>query len=243
MEAVWTRYFPLVLELQRLLFDEQILGIIRKVTSDLGLPFNLKTLDPSHRMLDPNLGGGALLDLGIYAVTWIYLTCFSDPRNEHDDPRVASDVLKAQEADVDEYANISMIFPTSRVVAMATTNMTIKSDEDSICRIQGDKGDITVQWPPFRPTQFTIYRKSPPQDVSAAAGPYAGTQQGEVRTFEIPEGHGMFWEADECARCLRDGKLESPRMPLSESISTMTVLDTVRKQNDLKYPDKIERLL
>lgn len=54
------------------------------------------------------------------------------------------------------------------------------------------------------------------------------------------EQRGMYWEADECARCLRDGKLESEGFPLAESIVIMKVMDEVRKQNELVYPEYIE---
>jgi hypothetical protein len=50
----------------------------------------------------------------------------------------------------------------------------------------------------------------------------------------------MYWEADECARCLRDGKLESEGLSLKESLVIMEVMDEVRKQNDLVYPANIE---
>lgn len=242
MEAVWTRFFPLSIELQKLLFEEQVIGKIHKADAEFGLPFDPENCDVNHRLLNPDLAGGALLDLGIYSLTWIYMTCYDDPRNKRTDAVISSGMLKTTRTGVDEFTNISLVFPESRVVATANCNMTIKSDQESICRIQGEKGDITVQWPPFRPTQFTIYPKTAPKDVPEAAKPYSGPVTGDVRKFEIPAGHGMFWEADECARCLRDGKLESARMPLSETISTMTVLDTVRKQNDFKYSSKLEGL-
>lgn len=54
------------------------------------------------------------------------------------------------------------------------------------------------------------------------------------------EGRGMYWEADECARCIRDGKLESEDLSLQESLVMMEVMDEVRKQNNLRYPEKIE---
>ena len=57
---------------------------------------------------------------------------------------------------------------------------------------------------------------------------------------KIPAGHGMFWEADECARCLKDGRLESETMGWEESIVIMETMDEVRRQNGLKYPEKIE---
>lgn len=50
----------------------------------------------------------------------------------------------------------------------------------------------------------------------------------------------MFWEADACARCLRDGKTESEVMPLEESVTIMEVMDQVREQGDLRYPERIE---
>jgi hypothetical protein len=50
----------------------------------------------------------------------------------------------------------------------------------------------------------------------------------------------MYWEADECAQCLRDGKLESEGLPLKESLVMMRVMDEVRKQNNLVYPENIE---
>ena len=56
---------------------------------------------------------------------------------------------------------------------------------------------------------------------------------------EIP-GQGMFWEADECARCVRDGKLESEGMGWEESCVMMGVMDEVRRQGGVTYPEKIE---
>ncbi len=58
---------------------------------------------------------------------------------------------------------------------------------------------------------------------------------------EIP-GKGMFWEADEAARCLRDGRLESEGLGWEESVVIMEVMDEVRRQNDLIYPEKLESL-
>lgn len=58
----------------------------------------------------------------------------------------------------------------------------------------------------------------------------------------VPAGHGMHYEADEAARCLRDGKMESEVMSLSESILVMEAMDTLRAQNDFKYPEPIESI-
>lgn len=238
MEAVWTRFFPLSIELQRLLFEEKIVGRIRKVVSDFGLGFDLD--DVEHRLLNPKLGGGALLDLGIYNITWLRMMCSADPRNEGVEPKISSSIMKNERTGVDEYTNITMIYEKSRVNATMQCNMVIKSDEEAVVRIQGDEGDVTVQWPPFRPQSFTIYKKPRPSGPGEAKFPTKSVA-GDKRTFDIP-GEGMFWEADECARCIRDGKQESDRMPWKETIATMTIMDTARSQNDFKYPEELERV-
>jgi predicted dehydrogenase len=133
---VWTRFFPLSIHLQDLLFTQKTLGKIHRVTADLGIPFSKDDL--SHRLLNPNLGGGALLDLGIYSLTWVFMTCFQDPENAGQKPVVTGGMLKTEETGVDEFTTISLMFPKTRVSAVASCNMTVRTNED-FCRIQGEK--------------------------------------------------------------------------------------------------------
>lgn len=114
------------------------------------------------------------------------------------------------------------------------TNIRVAADPDEkgtagpAIRIQGTKGEIQVFGHPFRPTGYRVIPKK---------------GLGEVRNVECSfpaEGHGMYWEADEVARCLRDGKLESEGLPWEESIVIMEVMDEVRRQGSLTYPQKIE---
>jgi hypothetical protein len=74
--------------------------------------------------------------------------------------------------------------------------------------IQGEKGDMTLPLPPYRPTEYTLHLKD-------EEGNY---KEPETVKREIP-GHGMFWEADGCAQALRDGKTEAELCPLCESIA------------------------
>ena len=96
-------------------------------------------------------------------------------------------------------------------------------------RIQGTKGEIQVDGPAFKPSNWRFIP--------------VGQTEGEIQWIheKIP-GHGMFWEADECARCIRDGKLESEVMGWEESIVIMETMDEVRRQNGQTYPEKIETL-
>jgi predicted dehydrogenase len=138
MEAVWTRFFPLSIALQRMLFEEKILGKIHRVFVDFGLEFDIHNISKEHRLLNPDLGGGALLDLGIYTLTWVMMTCFQDPENQLSRPVVSGSMLKTPLTGVDEFTNVSLLFPKTQVSAVATTNMTVRSPE-TFARVQGDK--------------------------------------------------------------------------------------------------------
>lgn len=107
-----------------------------------------------------------------------------------------------------------------------STNADDKPVQPSV-RIQGTKGEIQVYGPAFRPEKYRVVPKG----------------EGEVKEVECSfpgDGKGMYWEADEVARCLRDGKLESDSMPWEESIIIMEVMDEVRRQGGLVYPKNIE---
>lgn len=227
MEAVWIRFFPIVLEIQRLIHVEKRLGDVRRVYSDLSSQF---APDPKHRLYNPELGGGALLDLGIYALTWQMLTLYQDPKNEGHAPDVKGAMIKSDLTGVDEFTTILLNFAHAKTQGIATTNMTIRTSEKYVVLIQGTKADMTIPWATYRPTSFTIHDKD-------ADGVYTGKE--DTRVFDIP-GHGMFWEADACARALRDGKIEEQRCSWKESTLTMKIMDQVRYDNDFRYPDHLE---
>ncbi|CEH18318.1 Dimeric dihydrodiol dehydrogenase [Ceraceosorus bombacis] len=228
MEAMWIRFFPIVREIQRLLHQEKVLGKLHRAHSELGVHFDNATLE--HRLLNPELGGGALLDLGIYPLTWQLLTLFEDPSNERQAPRITSNVLKHPVTGVDEFTSLIFNFEKGHTQGIMTANFTVRTHSQQHTLIQGEKGDLTVHWAPFRPTAFTITLRKNSDEL------------GEPKTteFDIPGGHGMFWEADACARALRDGKFEADLHPLSNSIFTMEIMDQVRASANLKYPQSIE---
>lgn len=227
MEAVWIRFFPIVLEIQKLIHQEKRLGNVRRVVSEFGNPFKP---DLKHRLYNPELGGGALLDLGIYALTWQMLTLYADPANHKTPPSVTSSLVKTPITGVDEFTTLILNFAPTHAQGIASTNMTIKTSSAYCVLVQGDKADLTVPFPPYRPESYTIHEKD-------EEGNYTGKE--ESKKFDIP-GHGMFWEADACARALRDGKMEEERCSLAESTLTMEIMDQVRKDGDFRYPDHIE---
>ena len=176
MEAVWIRFFPIVLEIQKLLHQDRVLGKIHRVFSDFGMPFKP---DPKHRLFNPELGGGALLDLGIYALTWQMLTLFQDPDNQRTPPKVTGSIVKTPLTGVDEYTTMVLNFDKLGAQGVATTNMTVRSPHQYVVLVQGEKGDLTVPWAPYRPERYTLHLKD-------SEGNYT---EPKTKEFPIP-GHG-----------------------------------------------------
>lgn len=141
----------------------------------------------------------------------------------------------------DKSTTILLEFPASpptgsrQTHAIATTAMRVHFDHARdtgsavpAVRIQGERGEIQVFGPIYRPHRFRVV--------------YADTRRPiQVFSFDFPGGqHGMAWEGDEAARCWLAGRLESEIMPWEESIAIMEVADEVRRQCNLVYPDVIE---
>ncbi|KAN0110328.1 putative Trans-1,2-dihydrobenzene-1,2-diol dehydrogenase [Hyaloscypha variabilis] len=250
MEAVWTRYFPLSIKIRELVKDG-VIGKVHRVTADLsiaeakddgGLDF-----PDSHRMVNPDLAGGALLDLGIYSLTWVYQILYHCQEGKREKPEVLGAVQKYKTG-ADELTSILLNWPGQKTQGFASTSLRVATNPDGegspaaapAVRIQGTKGEIQVFGMIFRPLHYRVI--------------LAGGKSGQVEDVHCPiptdkerkgkgdegVGHGMFWEADEAARCLRDGKLESDTLNWEESIAIMEAMDAVRKQGGLVYPELIE---
>jgi len=194
------------------------------------------------------------LDLGIYSLTWVFQTLYhTQPEGKRKPPTVVSSIKKYDRTGVDEMSTILLTFPREEgdAHAVATTQMRAQSDPDGMgtagaaVRVQGDKGEVQV-WPPiFRPTKTKLILNdgSVEEKVWEIPGPGKGSgwKNGFGGSWNAEgEGHGMFWEADEAAIALVEGRKEGKFEGLEESIVIMETMDEVRKQNGLKYPEKIE---
>lgn len=139
----------------------------------------------------------------------------------------------------DEMTTIICQFPKSKAMGIAMTSLRVGTDLDGLytggpaIRIQGAGGEIQVKGPAYRPTEYSVIKTD-------------GKGQVELVECPIPQdpkrnnwGHGMFWEADECARCIRDGKKESKTMPWSESIVILETMESALTQGGVQYPDLI----
>ena len=245
MEAVWTRYFPLSIAIRKAITDG-VIGEVLRVSADLSIGATPEDeFDESHRMVNLDLAGGCLLDLGIYSLTWVFQTMYHTlPANQRVAPIVKGAMMTSEpRTGADEMTTILLEFPKStptgkyKAHAVATTAMRVdfdpaqnkeKSEQTPAVRIQGDRGEIQVFGPIYRPTRFRVVRKG-----------------GEIKEVEMDPkehggAHGMMYEADEAARCLKAGKLESQGMGWTESVVIMETMDRVRELGGLRYPEGIE---
>ncbi len=190
-------------------------------------------------MVNPDLAGGALLDLGIYSLTWVFQFLYHlQPEAEKEAPKVVAAINKYRTG-ADETTSLILQFPKHRSHGIALTSLRIASDVDGqktsgpAIKIQGPLGEIQVDAPAYRPLRYAVVKKD------------GGGRAAEVVDCPIPVdkernfGTGMFWEADECARCIRDGRKESATLPWSESIVIMEVMEEALRQGDVQYPDLI----
>ncbi|KAK4993189.1 hypothetical protein LTR50_000676 [Elasticomyces elasticus] len=255
MEAVWTRYFPLSVYVRETITSGR-LGKVHRTFADLSMAMDPeKTLQDSHRMVNPDLAGGALLDLGIYALTWVFQTLYhTQPADARKAPTVLS-TLKKYHTGADVQTTMLLTFPRSDEAGgdahgIATTGMRTAADPDGkgtagpAIRVQGEKGEIQVFHPAFRPTKTKVILTDGTVEEKTFDFPGPPKETGWQNGFGDmnPPGvaHGMYWEADECAYALREGRKEGKYESLEESIVIMETMDEVRKQGGLKYPEKIE---
>ena len=260
MEAVWTRYFPLSIYVREQITSGR-LGPVARVLADNSVASDPEKSysDGKNRMVNPDLAGGALLDLGIYSLTWVFQTLYhTQPEKTRQPPKVLA-ALKTYGPTkaADEASTIVLSFPRSEqeggeAHAVATTSLRVttfpasKEDVPGI-RIQGPEGEVQVFGPAFRPTRTRLVLKDGTVDDKNWPQPGPGKGSGWYNGFGSTmqpegEGQGMFWEADEAATAVFEGRKEGRYEGLAESILIMEVMDEVRKQGGLVYPQKIETL-
>jgi len=212
--AVWTRFFPLAFELQRLLHTEHAIGRVTRAAIDFGLDIPLEKQPTESRLVDPALGGGALLDIGIYPLTWASLIF---PTNKNGEPEVVSSM--SLNKGVDEITSVILRYK-SGAQALCTASYLHKTDAE-FGRIEGTEGSIVICGrAASKPNALILKVKGKPE---------------KLIDFNF-EGWGFFYEADAVARDIKAGKIESEVIPLSETLRMMKLMDKIRQQNGLKYP-------
>jgi predicted dehydrogenase len=203
MEAMWTRYLPQT-DIIRQLLQDGALGEVRVVTADFG---GRARFDPAGRLWDPALAGGALLDLGVYTVSWASFA-LGAPAGILATGSLAS-------TGVDEQAALIL---SSASGAQALLSTTLLASTPSLGTISGSEGRIETDSPFWGPSGLTLFRG----DGTPAAhwtDPYGR-----------PYRDGMSYEAAALARYVDEGRTESPLHPLAEAVDTLATIDEARRQ-------------
>jgi predicted dehydrogenase len=205
MEAMWTRFLPHIVRVRELL-AAGALGEIRTVIADHGQRFEF---DPASRGFAPELGGGALLDLGVYPVSLASMVLGTPSKvTAVSDPTVTG---------VDMQTSMLLQHPGG---AHAVLTCTMEADSPVTATIVGTKARIEIDSTWYAPTTFRVI-----------------SNDGDVTEYDEPsQGRGMQFEAAEVALGVRSGWLESPVLPLAETVAIMATMDEVRAQIGLRYP-------
>ena len=204
MEAIWSRFLPVYVALGELLAT-QPLGRITDVRTDFGF---VAPRDPHHRLNDPALGGGALLDLGIYCLHFARFVL-----GGHDAVNATGE-LNEQGVDVD--ATYTLNYHSG---ARAVLRSTTRHNTPCEATIVGEHGTIHVDRHMHCPPGFTVRIHRQPE-----------------RYHRFDEtGQGLRHQVHEVHRCIAQQFIESPRLPHAETIAYAATMDEIRRQLGVRY--------
>ena len=173
----------------------------------------------THRMMDPKLGGGAILDLGPYPLIWAILALYEDSANDKSVlPGIAASIIKTRQTGVDMNTSFALSFPTIPAQARLSCAMNLPGRSPAVL-IRFRAGTIEIPGPPYAPKSYTVryFDKNNEDKVI------------KEETHDVDwVGGGWHWQADEVARCIKDGKLESSLWGHDKTTLEMTIFDEVR---------------
>jgi predicted dehydrogenase len=205
MEAMWARFLPHYAKVREII-DSEVLGPILSISADHGQRLADQGI---HRLNDPALAGGALLDLGIYPVSFTHMILGTP----------AQITSQAVMTDKGVDAQTSMIFTyESGAQAVLTTTMI----EQTPCRavVAGLNGWLEIDRTFYNPAAMRIFLND-------------GTVTEYPNTYK---GHGLREQAETFKQLVQSGNLESEILTWTDTVEIMKTLDTVRKEIGLKYP-------
>ncbi|SDJ30864.1 Predicted dehydrogenase [Frankineae bacterium MT45] len=203
MEAMWLRFNPLLRIAAHALHNGAI-GDVHSVRAELCRHF---PFDPTHRLFDLEVGGGALLDLGVYPINFVWMM-LGRPQAVF-----ASGALSPTGSDAT--AAMQFSYPDG---VYAQLSCSTQARSDAVSLIVGTDGWIEAHGSVHRPTRIVIHNSA-----------------GEVTHEAQTQGNGYQPELVEVGRCLREGAIQSEIMPLSDTVDILEVIDGVRHELGARY--------
>ncbi len=203
-EAMWIRYMPMYKTIKETL-DSRVIGDPVMLTANLG--YNIRWV---KRLIDPELAGGALLDVGVYPLN------FACMMFGHDILRMDAHCTYT-ETGLDEQDSITLIYKDGK---MAVLNASMLGVSDRMGVIQGSKGYMVIENINNFDT-LTIYDNA----------------YNKLRSYKRPKQKtGYEYEVKACLKALKEGWLECPEMPHAETLRMMRLMDAVRRRMGVIYP-------
>jgi predicted dehydrogenase len=206
LEAMWTRWLPHMVRIRELLASGA-LGELRSLIVDHDQKIST---DPRHRLQNPELGGGALLDLGIYPISFAW-DVFGEPSSVYA-------LSSPTPTGVDQNDAIVLGYPGG---AKAIINTVLDAAGPNTAVLVGTEARIEIARTWYFPTSFSVI----------------GPDEAVIERFEheVP-GRGMQFQADELERLVAAGETVGSVLPPAQTVAIMTTLDQVRAQIGLRYP-------
>jgi predicted dehydrogenase len=208
LEAMWTRFLPHMVRIREIVAS----GMLGKVYSVVADHTRDLPSDPKHRLNALELGGGALLDLGIYPISFAW-----DILGK---PEEIKAVARFKETGAD--AEVATIFRHAGG-AISTTISSSDNGGANVASILGTAARIEIASTWYMPTSFRVIDRN---------------EKVILEYSSAVEGRGMQYQADEIERLVAAAKYAGDILPPEESVSIMQTLDAIRAQIGLLYPSE-----
>ncbi len=221
VEAMFTRWLPVHRAVKGWIADGRI-GEVRMLWASSGF---IAGWDPQSRILNKELGGGALLDIGVYPVALAH-SLFGSPARVCAAGYIGTTGVDEQEACVFQYANGQL----------ASLSSSVRTRQRNDAVIQGTQGQIYLApswWGGPRTGYLQLEGEKEPLH-------FQETEKDWLYEAGNPGDHEKSWMVAHVMDCLREGRLESPDMPLDESVATARSMDQIRAQIGLTYPADLQ---
>lgn len=206
MEAMWTRFLPAMVKLRELL-DSKVIGEIKQIRACFGFQF---TFDPENRLYNLGLAGGALLDAGIYPLSFANMVMRVKPKE-------IKAVAEIGKTGVDEQSSYLFTYDSGCV---AFLNSTINAPVMSRAEVIGTLGRITI-----------------PENFLAADELWVDLngKKTEKTLYPFDDPTGFKFEIEAASNSIRDGQLENSIMPLTDTLQLIESIDEIKSQLGLIY--------